>query len=170
VAERARPDDRIARLHVHVADRGMVDRDAVRAEPERDGSCCAFRVGGIAGRTDLHRAREDRAVADADDAPAFLIDAHRYRWQAAAARGGDRFAQHRADLLARADVPAVGEQEEAADPSARDAVEQRAWDDRSVESRPDQRSTRETRAHTVETRWSSPPRRSRCARTRPGAQ
>ena len=111
VAERARADHRIARVGVHVADRSVIHQDAVGEQTLTDGARRALRVRGVAGRADRHRARERRAIADADDGAAFLVDPDRHRRQAAAPRRVLDFAQHRADLRLRLDVAAEGEEQ-----------------------------------------------------------
>ena len=146
VAERARADDRIARIGVHVADRRVVHEDAVGAQALSDRARRALRVRGIAGRADGHRARERRAVADADDGSALLIDRDGHRRQASAPRGVLYLTQHRAELRLRADVAAEGEKQDAADRSALDRIEQRTRRLRPVEAGPHQRAGAELHA------------------------
>ena len=119
VAERARADHRIARIGVHVADRRVVHRDAVGAQALTDRARRALRVRGIAGRADRHRARERRAIADADDGAALLVDGDGHRRQTAAARRVLDLAQHRAHLRLRSDVAAEREEQDAADHAPR---------------------------------------------------
>ena len=146
VAERTRADDRIAWIGVHVADRRVVHGDAVGAQALSDRACRALGVRRIAGRADRHRAGEGRAVADADDAAALLIDGDRDRWQAAAPRGVLDLTQHRAELCLRPDVAAEREEEDATDRAALDRVEDGTRCLRPVEAGPHQRAGAELHA------------------------
>jgi hypothetical protein len=67
-------DDGVARVVVHVEDRGEVHVDAERAEFARGGEAPAAGVVGGAGRADRHRRGEGgRGWFEARDAPALLV-------------------------------------------------------------------------------------------------
>jgi hypothetical protein len=70
-----------------------------------------------------------------------LIHADRDRGEPAAPRGRGSLAEHAAHLLARPDVPAVREENQPADPSARDPIQQGSRHGRSIESCPDKGAT-----------------------------
>jgi hypothetical protein len=140
ITEGARADHRVARLDVHVADGCVVHGDPVREQPLADRAGGALCVARIAGCPDRHRAWEDRAIADAHDGPAFLIDRDRNRRKAAACSGVLRFAEHRAHLVPRPYVPAEREEEKSADLSGTDRVQDRSRHVVTVETGPDQRS------------------------------
>src|SRR5206468_8024219 len=139
IAERARADDRVPRLDVHITDRGVVHGDPIGEQPFGDGARRALGVARVAGRPDRHGTREHRAISDTHDRSALLIDRDRYRRKATAPCGLLRLVQHRAHLILRADVPAEREQEKAADPAVADGVEKRAGDLLAIEARPHQR-------------------------------
>ena len=147
VAERPRPDDRVARLAVHVADGGVIHGDAVRREALRDRARRAARVADLAGRGDRHRAREHRAIGDTHDGAALLIDGDRDRRQPAAARRILHLPEHRADLLLRADVLAEREEQDPADPANVDSVEERARRALAIEACPYERAGSERDQH-----------------------
>jgi len=124
----------------------VVHSDAVSAQALTNEAPGALRERGIAGRADRHRARECRAVADADDGPALLIDPDRDRWKATAPRAVLDLAQHRADLRFGLDVAAEREDQNASDGPALDRIEERTRGLRPVEAGPYQRAGAELHA------------------------
>ncbi|MFN8516801.1 MAG: hypothetical protein U0841_30350 [Chloroflexia bacterium] len=111
-------DDGVARVVVHVEDRGEVHVDAERAEFARGGEAPAAGVVGGAGRAERHRRGEGgRGWLEARDAPAFLVGGDD-RGEAGTGAEGLQVGGEGAGLLGGADV--AGEEDRAAEVAVAD--------------------------------------------------
>jgi len=122
--ERPRSEAGIARFDGHIADRGVVDRDAQGAQLPRHGSSGRLRERHIIGRTQGHGAGEARAVvAQTDQLAALLIGTDQER-QVTGGRRVQGFGQRRHAI----GIGRVGPQEhgDAVRVTSRDATQQPA--------------------------------------------